>query len=204
MIQTRKDKAWRDEAGTMIPYNRITKLEVLRERELGRILREAEVINDKLTKFKDHVRQACDDIVNTYMQENGLESIGKGNVTLFNFDRSIKVELAISDRIEFDDLTMKACKQKFDEFLNANIDEKQAFVKDMVNEAFSTSRGKLDSKKVMSLLKYENKIKDVLFTQALKLLKESIRRPDSRAYYRVWHKDETGEYKNVDLNFSSI
>ena len=204
MIQTRKDKAWRDEAGTMIPYNRLTKYELMRERELGKIIKDAEVINKKLAEFKNHVRQACDDIVTIYMEESGVESIGKGNVTLFNFDRSVKVELSINDRIEFDDLTMKACKQKLDEFLNANVDEKQAFVKEMVNEAFSTSRGKLDAKKVMSLLKYENKIKDVLFLQALKLLKESIRRPDSKAYYRVWQKDDAGEYKNIELNFSSI
>ncbi|KAF0199009.1 MAG: hypothetical protein FD170_3937, partial [Bacteroidetes bacterium] len=26
----------------------------------------------------------------------------------------------------------------------------------------------------------------------------------SRTYYRVWLKDETGEFQNIDLNFSSI
>lgn len=204
MIQTRKDKAWRDEAGTMIPYNRLTRLELMRERELGKILKEAEVINGKLRSFKEHVRRACDEIVVAYMIDNDIESIGKGNVTLFNFDRSIKLELSINDRIEFDDLIIKACKHKFDEWLNANIDEKQAYVKEMVNEAFSTRSGRLDTKKVMSLMKYESKIKDAEFLEAIKLLKDSIRRPDSKAYYRVWNKDDQGEYKNVELNFSSI
>jgi len=204
MIQTRKQPNWVDEAGTQIPFNRLTKLEILQEAELAKIVKEANRINAGLIAFKKHVSEVCDKLIKEFMTSKKVESIGKGNVTLFNFDRSIKLSLDINDRIEFDDLTMKACKEKFDEFLNANIDEKQAFVKEMVNDAFSTSRGKLDSKKVMSLLKYETRIKDETFQSALVLLKESIRRPDSKSYYRVWVKDGEGSYQNIDLNFSSI
>jgi hypothetical protein len=204
MIQTKKEKSWYDESGTLIPYNRLTKLELMREREIGRLLKDAMFINKKLKEFKDSVRIATEAIVDQFMAEKGIETIGKGNVTLFNFDRSVKVEVSISDRIEFDDLTMKACKEKFDSFLADNVEERQEFIKEMVNDAFSTSRGKLDSKKVMGLLKYESKVKDAKFQEAMNLLKESIRRPDSRVYYRVWLKDESGEYQNIDLNFSSI
>jgi hypothetical protein len=204
MIQTRKDPHWVDESGTKIPYNRLTKLEILREAELARLVKEAKAVNTRLHMFKKQIIAGCDKLVKEFMKEKGVDSIGKVNVMLHNFDRSIRIELSINDRIEFDDLTMKACKEKFDEFLSANIDEKQAFVKEMVNEAFSTSRGKLDSKKVMSLLKYETRIKDETFQAALVLLKESIRRPDSKSYYRVWVKGKEGGYENIDLNFSSI
>jgi len=204
MIQTKKNQMWLDEAGNKIPFNRLTKLEVTREKEVAKILKDALALNKKLIDFKEAIRGATEKIISEFQAEKGLETMGKGNVTLFNFDRSIKVEVSISDRIEFDDLTMKACKERFDQFLNMNVDGKQEFIKEMVNDAFSTSRGKLDAKKVMSLLKYETKISDVVFHQALTLLKESIRRPDSRTYYRVWLRDDTGQYKNIDLNFSSI
>ncbi|MDZ4210433.1 MAG: DUF3164 family protein [Methylotenera sp.] len=204
MIQTRKDKQWYDESGNLIPFARLTKLEVMRESEISKILKDAIFINKKLREFKDAVRDASERIVQEFMEQKNLESIGKGNVTLYNFDRSVKVEVSISDRIEFDDLTMKACKEKFDSFLADNVEERQQFIKEMVNDAFSTSRGKLDSKKVMGLLKYESKVKDAKFQEAMTLLKESIRRPDSRTYYRVWLKDGSGEYQNIDLNFSSI
>jgi hypothetical protein len=204
MIQTKKDKAWFDESGNLIPYSRLTNLEITRERELGKIMKEAQAINKRLSEFKESIKQATSKMVADFVATKGLDNLGKGNVTLFNFARTIKVEVSISDRIEFDDLTMKACKEKFDTFLQENIDEKQAFIKEMVNDAFSTSRGRLDAKKVMSLLKYETKINDSIFHEALALLKESIRRPDSKTYYRVWVKDDQGEYQNVDLNFSSI
>ncbi len=204
MIQTRKNQNWVDESGTQIPFNRLTKLEIMQESELAKIVKEATGINSRLAAFKGHVSATCDKIVKEFMLSKKVDSIGKGNVTLFNFDRSIKLSLDVNDRIEFDDMTMKACKEKFDLFLGDNIDEKQAFVKELVNDAFSTSRGKLDAKKVMSLLKYETRIKDETFQAALVLLKESIRRPDSKSYYRVWVKDEEGSYKMIDLNFSSI
>ena len=204
MIQTRKDPIWVDEAGTKIPFNRLTKLEVMRETELAKLLKEATAINIRMDLFKKHIAATCDKLIKEFMKSKGIDSTGKGNANLFNFDRSIKVELSINDRITFDDLTMKACKEKFEEFLSNNIDEKQAFVKDMIRDAFSTSRGKLDAKKVMSLLKYETRIQDGTFQEALALLKESIRRPDSKSYYRVSVKDEEGAYQAVDLNFSSI
>jgi hypothetical protein len=204
MIQKKKDQFWIDESGNRIPYNRLTKLELKREKALGSILLDAQAINKKLSDFKKEIKLATDQVVHEFILEKGISSLGKGNVTLFNFDRTIKVEVSISDRIEFDDLTMKACKEKFDAFLNVAIDEKQAFVKEMINDAFSTTNGKLDAKKVMSLLKYRQKIKDAVFHEAIALLEESIRRPDSKTYYRVWLKDANGEFQNIDLNFSSI
>ncbi len=204
MIQSRKDQYWTDEAGNRIPRNRLTRREVDNESIMAKLLKGALDINARLTSFKGQIKTATGDMVAAFMEEKGLDSVGKGNVTLYNFDRSVKIEVSISDRIEFDDLTMKACKEKFDQFLADNVEQRQEFIKEMINDAFSTRRGQLDSKKVMGLLKYETKVKDAHFQEAMNLLKESIRRPDSRTYYRVWIKDDSGEYQNIDLNFSSI
>ena len=204
MIQSRKDQYWTDEAGNRIPRNRLTRREVDNESIMAKLLKGALDINARLTSFKGQIRTATGDMVAAFMEEKGLDSVGKGNVTLYNFDRSVKIEVSISDRIEFDDLTMKACKEKFDQFLSDNVEQRQEFIKEMINDAFSTRRGQLDSKKVMGLLKYETKVKDAHFQEAMNLLKESIRRPDSKTYYRVWIKDDSGEYQNIDLNFSSI
>lgn len=204
MIQTKKDQYWIDEAGNRIPRNRLTAREVDNEVKITKLLNGAQGINKRLADYKKEIYQLTSGMVKSFMDEKGLSSMGKGNVTLYNFDRTVKIEVSISDRIEFDDLTIKACKEKFDQFLNNSIDEKQDYIKEMVTDAFTTRRGQLDSKKVMSLMRWETKVKDVLFQEALKLLRESIRRPDSRTYYRVWLKDETGEFQNIDLNFSSI
>ena len=140
------------------------------------------------------------------MEENGGKKLGKGKggFTWKNFDGSIKIESSVSESIKFDDLGIIACKEKLELFLNNNLESKDAFIKQMVLDAFETSRGKLDAKKVLSLLTYRSKIKAPLFQEALNLLEKAIRRPDSKMYFRVFVKDEAGEYKNIDLNISSI
>jgi hypothetical protein len=204
MIQTRKHQVWIDESGSSVPYSRVTQSERTREASLARLLKGAQDINKKLASYKNEIVQATKEIVDQFAAEKGLKTMGKGNVTLYNFDRSIKVEVSINDRIEFDDLTMIACKEKFDQFIDLNVQGRQEFIREIINDAFSTARGKLDSKKVMALFKYESKVSDPLFQEAMKLLRDSIRRPDSRTYYRIWLKDDSGEYQNIDLNFSSI
>ena len=204
MIQTSKNPVWKDETGVEIPYNRTTPLERLKEKNAQSILTSAIKLNKGLSEFKDTMRRLCDAIFTQAMAQNGTQKASKGNFTWYNFDRSIKIEVSISDRIQFDDLNIKSAKALFDEFLNDSIDPKIEFVKELINDAFSTSHNNLDPKKVMSLLKYRSKISDSRYQEAIRLIEEGIRRPDSKVYFRIWQKDEEGKYQNIDLNLSSI
>lgn len=203
--QKSKDGIWYDESGTAIPYNRTTKAERLMERYSGKILKEAELINKKLSTFKEALREMCQEAYEVFMEEKEITRQTKGNFTWFNFNRSIKIEVSINERIEFDDLTIEAAKAKFDEFLEENITSKNQFAKQMVIDAFETQRNnKLDTKRVMQLTRYEKKINDPLFSEAVSLINQAIRRPESKTYFRIWKKGVDGNYENIDLNLSSI
>ncbi len=203
-VQKSSDSQWSDEKGITVPFNRTTKFERLSERKSGMLLTKAIRLHDRLYDLKQLVNDVCSEIYEEFMAANNNGKAGKGNFTWYNFDRSIKIEVSINDRIEFDDLHIKACKSKLDEFLDKNVNSSDEFIKQLVLDAFETSRGNLDAKKVMSLLRYRHKIKSPLFSQAMELLEKSIRRPDSKKYFRIWAKDAEGKYQNVDLNFSSI
>lgn len=201
--QKSTEQFWTDETGTQIPYARTTKSERFNEIASAGIAKAATSLNADLIAFKEKMKTTCEKVYSLYMLEKGNEKKGKGNFNWFNFDRSIKIEVSINDRIEFDDLGITACKDKLDEFLGGNVESKDAAVKALIMDAFNNTKGKLDSKKVMNLLRYRSKIKNQLFQEALKLLESSIRKPDSKTYFRVWVKDESGQYKNIDLNLSS-
>jgi hypothetical protein len=204
MKQEVKDGFWTNEAGDKVPVGYINKSDKLKERHAHTLLVRAKSLNEKLAEFKALSKRLNDEVHDAAMSDYKVTPSNKGNYTWFNFDRSIKVEVSVNERIEFDDLTIKACKEKLDEFLNVNVESKHDFVKQLVTDAFATTRGKLDAKKVMSLLRYEDKIKDTLFQESLALLKQSIRRPDSRMYYRISERQVDGTYQVIDLNFSSI
>jgi len=199
------DAVWIDEAGVSIPYNRITKAERLMERSSAKILREAISINSKLVAFKDMVGELSMEAYEAFMAAKNSSKETKGNYTWYNFNRSIKIEVAISETIQFDDLTITAAQEKFNQFLEENVTSKIDFVKQMITDAFKTQRNaKLDTKRILGLIRYESKINNPLFSEAVQLIQESIRRPNTKTYFRVWVKSADGSYKNIDLNLSSL
>jgi hypothetical protein len=204
MKQEIKDGFWINEAGDKVPVGYINKSDKLKERHAHTLLVRAKSLNGKLTEFKELSRRLNDEVLKAAMDDFKASPVGKGNYTWFNFDRSIKNEVSINERIEFDDLTIKACKEKLDEFLNANVTSKYDMIKQIITDAFSTTRGKLDAKKVLPLLKYKDKVRDALFLESMELLEKSIRRPDSRIYHRISERQPDNSYKVIDLNFSSL
>ncbi|MBN1187014.1 MAG: DUF3164 family protein [Bacteroidales bacterium] len=203
-IQRSTADFWLDETGSKIPYNRTTKVERLMERQAAKLLTGAQRVNKALSDLKQEFESICEEIFREFMSEKEIKPTYKGNFTWYNFDRSIKIEVNINERITFDELMITAAREKLERFLTDNMDGKVEFVKELVIDAFKTSRGQLDAKKVMGLLKYRSKIKDDLYQSAMADIEGSIRRPSSRTYYRIFERLSGGEYKLIDLNFSSI
>jgi hypothetical protein len=201
-------KTWTDEKGMEIPYSRITKLEKLKERETKKLLKKAITINDKLRSFKDEVTVIAENLWMESLKEAGSSAKeSKGNIIIYNFDRSIKMEVNVNEPIKFDDALITVAKEKFDEFLDANTDTVEDFMRDMIHSAFETSRGRLDTKRVLDLLSYRSRVDEKKypnFHAAIDLIEQSIRRPQSKKYFRIFKKGESGEYQLIDLNFSSI
>ena len=204
MHQKSSNKMWRDESGVEIPYSRITKTERLFERSTARIYREAKAAAARLAKLKELIAELTTAAYIAYMTEKDVKP-GKGNFTMYNFDRSIKVEVNVNEPIVWDELGIVAAKEKFDEFLEANISATNDYVKKMVTSAFETTRsGKLDTKKIMDLIRYKTKIDIPTFTDAVKLLEQSIRRPSTKTYYKVYERHTDGSYSHIELNFASL
>ncbi len=205
ITHTGKDAFWTDETGTAIPYNRINKVERLHERHADYIHKHALKINRELAAFKLKIQELCTEAFEAFMASKDVQKESKGNYTWFNFNRTIKIEVNVSEPIKFDDLTIQAAKEKLDQFLKDNITSKNEFVKDLVMDAFETQRNnQLDVKKVVGLTRHKQRINDPLFTEAIDMITAAIRRPASKTYFRIWEKDATGKYVNIDLNLSSI
>lgn len=204
MTQKSSAKMWTDESGLSIPYSRTTKTERLFERSTARILKDAKAANDRLAKLKELTAKLTTEAYIAFMTDKDVKA-GKGNFTMYNFDRSIKVEVNVNEPIVFDDLGVTAAKAKFDEFLAAHITATNTYVKEMVSSAFETTRSnKLDTKKIMDLIRYKSKINIPAFAEAVALLEQSIRRPSTKTYFKVSERQPDGSYKHIELNFASL
>src|SRR5690606_20402551 len=94
---------WVDEKGIQVPYNRTTAFERKQEKTAIKIFKEAENLHNKLVVFKQQIAEECKEIYNAFLKENKVDNAldRKGNFTWHNFDRSIRIEVSVSERIEF-------------------------------------------------------------------------------------------------------
>jgi hypothetical protein len=203
--QKQAEKMWVDESGNSIPVERLTALEKLTEKTSARVLKKAESLAAKLEEFKVEVSELSEAIyLQSLLETNTEGKKRKGNFTYFNFNRTIKIEVSISERIEFDDLKIQACQEKLNEFIDRGTTNVDDFLRGIIMDAFSKSNGSLDAKKVIGLKRHRERTSDPLYHEAMDLLDAAIRKPESKKYFRVFVMDEQGKYNQINLNFSSI
>jgi hypothetical protein len=204
MHQKSNQEFWTDENGNKIPYARTIKTERLMETKGAKLLRDAKSIHQKLSDYKALFIEVCDTIYSEFLAEKEVSTDRKGNFTWYNFDRSLKFEKKLHESISFDDLLITSAREKFNMYFSENITSKDDFAKEIVMKAFETSNGKLDPKRIFDLLRYKSKVKDALYQSAIKDTEDAIRRSISKTYLRISERQKDGEYKAIDLNFSSI
>ena len=198
-------KVWVDEAGNKISASRITPSEKAMETEANRIYELAVKAEKRLKDLKDNIEKTAEVLMDQFYKENNIDvNKRKGNFTIYSFNRAIKIEVSVQDKQTFDSNLIEGCKEKLMQFLDTSISSTEDFVKQIVLDAFETTKGNMDVKKVMSLLKYKSRIKSNLYQEAMVLLERAIRVDSSKTYQRVYKKNEAGEYVNVNLNFSAL
>ena len=203
--QKAADKFWQDEAGLSIPFDRITRYERKAEAGIGKITKEAIALNTRLSAFKTDLKEMVDTLYKEFVTSNeGKSASKKGNITLYNFDRSVKVEVNINEPIHFDEEFIKLAKAELDALLADELHNTSSWIKGVISDAFEKSRGELDTDKVLGLKKHASRTTDERYHKAMKFIDQAINRPTSREYYRVWVRGENGQYQNVQLNFSAI
>jgi len=203
--QYHKKDAWVDETGRTWPIDMLKKSDKEIEKSVQQVITRAMVLHEQLVKAKAYMKEKIDVAIDAFKKDyKGTKTSFKGNYTFFYFDRTVKVVVNKSQPITFDDNLIALALDKLKEFLNDGISGKQLALKEMVLSAFETSRGKLDVQKILQLKRYASRINDERYLEAMKLIDDAIRRPQSATYYRVFYKNEAGTYQLINLDFAKI
>lgn len=203
--QNQKLEFWIDENNVKTPTKRLTNSEKVNELVTFDVATMFKKQREGLLLLKSFVVGQCEKAIAAFHEEyNGEKELFKGNYTFYNFDRSIKVTRTSQSPITFDDNIIALAKSKLDEFLLAGVDSKHEYIKEMVLSAFDTTRGNMDVPKVLTLRRWEKKINQPLFTEAMGLINSAIRRPSTAIYYQCFVKDSEGKYEAIVLDFAKI
>lgn len=198
---TKQAKQWIDHKGVAIPAKYVPKNDKEREVIVTRYINRAIKLNEALIDFKNGVLAECDAFYDQLMADNGVKKQGKGNYSLTTFDKAYKIEVDVQDRIEFDD-TIQVAHEKLKAFIAEKTQGVDFDLQQIVNGAFQTSKGKMDVKRVLGLFEYN--INHPTWKEAMELIKNSIQRNSSKRYVRLWERQENGDYRAIELNFSAL
>jgi len=194
-------KQWIDLNGNEVPAQYVPKLDKERERITLKYLAKAKKLSQQLEKLKEDMLNDCDAVYQQMLKDNNVPAHSKGGYSISTFNRDAKIEVSVQERIEFDDIITVA-HEKIKQFLLEKTQGVDTDLQQIINQAFETRRGQMDAKRVLGLFRL--KINHPRWLEAMDLIKQSINRNNSKRYVRVWKKDSQGEYRNVELNFSSI
>lgn len=204
---TSKDKFWIDESGTEIPYNRTTPIERKKEKHAATILKKGQSVFKILSDLKEAIRAASEEVLNAERAASNVKLSEKGNYTWYNFDKSIKIQVDVNTPIKFDEIKIASAKEKLMNLIRTNISGDE-FIISIAEDAFQTSSGRLDPSKILGLRKHSSRIKNEVikaeWEETMKLIDSSITRPKSKSYYKIWVKNNEGQYEGVELNFSAL
>lgn len=202
MIQKSNQPTWMNHKSMEVPREYVSKFDRKKELTLGALLKKAEKISDLLMAFKVESFDLADELYHQMMMEANITATErKGNYTLFSFDKSVKLEVNVSDRIEFDE-NINFAQLKLNEFITAKTEGSDMELRELINNAFTTSKGRLDTKRILGL--FSLKINHPLWVEAMELIKKAISINNTVRYLTISTRDAMGHYNQVNLNFSNI
>lgn len=194
-------KEWIDASGATVPAQYVPAIEKKKTKTVERIVREAEKAQAQLRKVKSLLFEECDDIYDMMKADANIRTGKKGNYTISTFSKDKKIMVDVQETLAFDD-NIQFAKDKIEEYVAAKAQGVDEDLLKLVHLAFESRNGKLDTKRVLSLFKL--RIKHQLWDEAMELVKKSIDRNFSKRYARIFIRQENGEYKPLELNFSSL
>lgn len=193
-----------DSQERLVPIRRVKPADLERDRLVKDLVREAERIHELLVEFRDRSMDAVDGFVEKAAREYGTSMSGdKGNITLASYDGRLRVQIAVTEYLQFDE-KLEVARKLIGECLKRwgrNADTK---IKTVVREALRVDkRGQVDTKRILGLRRLDMG-GDEQWEAAMRALSDSVSVARSKRYVRVQRRTERGAYETVTLSLAAL
>ncbi len=180
---------WLNADGGLIPDAIVKTTDKLQDEVVRKIVGFAVPLSAKVTRFRQHCFDDVDAFVELLEQEYHARRGGsKGNLTLTSYDGTQKIEVAVSEMIEFGP-ELQTAKGIVDDCLREWSAGSGDEIKAIINRAFAVdSKGQINRYDLMSLLRLE--IPDERWQSAMKAVRDSFRVVGSKRYIRMYQRED--------------
>jgi len=190
-------------AGHLVPVESIKEEDLLRDEFVRSVIEEAKKLSAVVTAFKDRLGDEMQAFLDMSAEQYGAKLGGaRGNVTLTSFDGRYQILRAVSDQLDFDE-RLQVAKSLIDDCLREWTKDSRAEIRALIDSAFQVDKkGRINSKRILALRNL--KIEDATWKKAMEAIADAIKVTGSRVYYRMYERDERGEYRQVQMDFSGV
>ena len=190
--------------GHMVPLALIKPIDQERDKLVRELMAIVIEQNQGLTAAKKRIFGDVAAFVSLSAEQYGVKRGGvKGNVTLFSFDGSMKIQIATAENIKFDE-RLAAAQALVDECIRDWGKHSRPEIMAMVQQAFQTDKeGNLNVGRIMSLRRLD--IKDQRWVDAMRAIGESVQVIGTKQYIRAYKRlGDSDRYEAIPLDMVTV
>lgn len=177
-----------DAKGNLVPLDNVKPQHKLEDETVRKVIDFAESLSAEIGRFRNHTFADLFSLTAVLAQEYGSSKGGaKGNTTYQTFDGCMKVQVQVSDLVDFGP-EIQVAKTLIDECLNEWAADSRPEIRSIVTRAFNTDKeGQINKSEIFMLMRMESE--DERWQKAMTALKDAIRVTGSKSYLRFYKRD---------------
>lgn len=189
--------------GHLVPIESIKDIDLARDEFVKGVVAKAGEVTDLLDQFKQQLAGDMQAFLELSAERYGADLGGaRGNLSLTSYDGRFKVLRAVSERLDFDE-RLQAAKELVDSCLREWSKDSGPELRTLIESAFQVDKkGRINAKRILSLRAL--KIEHPVWKQAMDAIADAVTVVGSSTYYRIYERDDEGNYKQVNLDFSGV
>lgn len=194
---------WEDAQGRLVPEEQVREIDRARDDLVREKVAKAKARQADLRAFKGELFDDVSAFVELSAERYDVKLGGKkGNVTLQSYDGRYQIQRQVSEHLTFDEGLM-AAKTLIDECLREWTAGSPGEIRALVDYAFQVDKqGRINTGRILGLRRLD--IEDERWQRAMKAIGDSLQVAGSRAYVRVYERDERGVYQPISLDMATL
>ena len=194
----------KDAKGCLVPETMIRPIDRARDELVQELAQNAKAVSASLRAFKTKSFADIAAFVDLSAEQYDVKLGGKkGNLTLYSFDGTFRVQVAIAEHMVFDE-RLQVAKQLIDECIVEWSQDSRDEIKVLVQAAFQTDKeGKINTGRVLALRRLD--IRDAKWQKAMQAIGESLQVVGSKEYVRFYERvGDSDQYQPINLDVAAV
>lgn len=189
--------------GHLVPIESIKEIDLARDEFVKGVVAKAVEMSKSLEALKNQLSGDMQAFLELSAEKYGADLGGaRGNLSLTSYDGKYKVLRAVSERLDFDE-RLQAAKELVDDCLREWSKDAGPELRTLVDSAFQVDKkGRINAKRILSLRSLN--IEHPTWKKAMEAISDAVTVVGSCTYYRVYERDDDGNYNQLVLDFSGV